>query len=46
MYSRNVEFCGWKLVFPLDAEMEGYILDKMQANQRTAEDGTVTQLWY
>ena len=34
---------NWKLVFPLDAEMEGYILDKMQANQRTAEDGTVTQ---
>ena len=34
---------NWKLVFPLDAEMESYILDKMQANQRTAEDGTVTQ---
>lgn len=27
---------NWKLVFPLDAEMESYILDKMQANQRTA----------
>lgn len=34
---------NWKLVFPLDAEMESYILDKMQANQQTAEDGTVTQ---
>lgn len=34
---------NWKLVFPLDTEMEQYILDKIQANQKTAEDGTVTQ---
>ena len=33
----------WQLIFPLDEEMESYILGKMEANQRTAEDGTVTQ---
>ncbi len=34
---------NWKLVFPLDNEMESYILGKLEANQKTAEDGTVTQ---
>ena len=34
---------NWKLIFPLDSEMESYILDKLQANQKTAEDGTVSQ---
>ena len=34
---------NWKLVFPLDQDMERYILDKIEANQKTAEDGTVTQ---
>ena len=34
---------NWQLVFPLDNEMEKYILDKIQANQKTADDGTVTQ---
>ena len=33
----------WQLVFPLDQEMESYILDEMEANQTTADDGTVTQ---
>ena len=33
----------WKLVFPLDEEMETYLLDKIRENQRTAEDGTVIQ---
>ena len=33
----------WKLVFPLDEEMETYLLDKMKENQRTAEDGTLIQ---
>lgn len=33
----------WQLVFPLDEEMESYLLDKLQENQRTSEDGTVTQ---
>lgn len=34
---------NWQLVFPLDEEMESYITDKIQANQVTADDGTVTQ---
>lgn len=33
----------WKLVFPLDEEMETYLLDKIRENQKTAEDGTVIQ---
>lgn len=33
----------WKLIFPLDEEMETYLLDKIQANQSTKEDGTVVQ---
>lgn len=33
----------WKLVFPLDEEMETYLLDKIKENQKTAEDGTVIQ---
>lgn len=33
----------WNLVFPLDMEIEQYLVDKMNANQVTAEDGTVTQ---
>ena len=32
-----------KLVFPLDEEMETYLLDKIKENQKTAEDGTVIQ---
>ena len=33
----------WKLVFPLDADMETYLLDKLKENQTTKEDGTVIQ---
>lgn len=33
----------WQLIFPLDQEMESYILDEMEKNQKVAEDGTVTQ---
>lgn len=33
----------WQIVFPLDENMENYILDEMEQNQTTAEDGTVTQ---
>ncbi len=33
----------WHLVFPLDGEMENYLLNKLKDNQVTAEDGTVTQ---
>lgn len=33
----------WRIVFPLDEEMETYLLDKIRDNQRTAEDGTVIQ---
>lgn len=33
----------WQIVFPLDQEMESYLLDEIEANQTTAEDGTVTQ---
>ncbi len=33
----------WQLVFPLDSEMESYLLGEIESNQTTAEDGTVTQ---
>ena len=33
----------WQIVFPLDEEMEEYILEKLEANQTTDDDGTVTQ---
>ena len=33
----------WQLVFPLDTEMETYLLDKIEANKKTKEDGTVIQ---
>lgn len=33
----------WRLVFPLDEEMETYLLDKIRENQKTAEDGTLIQ---
>ncbi len=33
----------WQVVFPLDQNMESYILDEMADNQTTHEDGTVTQ---
>lgn len=34
---------AWRIVFPLDEEMETYLLDKLRENQRAAEDGTVIQ---
>ena len=33
----------WQLVFPLDEEMEDYLLGELEENQTTSEDGTVTQ---
>lgn len=33
----------WHLVFPLDKEMETYLLDEISRNRTTAEDGSVTQ---
>lgn len=33
----------WKIVFPLDEEMETYLLDKIRENQRTGEDGSIIQ---
>lgn len=34
---------NWKIVFPLDEEMETFLLDKIKENQRTREDGTIVQ---
>lgn len=34
---------NWKLIFPLDEEMESYINGKLEANQSTAEDGSISQ---
>lgn len=33
----------WYLVFPMDEEMEGYVLDKLKKNQTVREDGSVSQ---
>lgn len=34
---------NWQLVFPLDKEIESYLLDKIADNQVVSEDGTVMQ---
>lgn len=34
---------NWQVVFPLDQEMEEYLLDKIKENRIVAEDGTATQ---
>ena len=33
----------WRIVFPMDEDMENYLLDKIKGNQTTKEDGTVVQ---
>lgn len=34
---------SWRLIFPLDEEMETYLLDKIKENQSVKEDGTIVQ---